>query len=198
VLLEEGGLTEVGSVTTGSENDNTVGRFLLAVDSVGNTGNIVTRLVDGGDVGLLDDLDTTGLLLGEVFQSLHQGVGDGHTGELGIVTTVCAGVSVSTETGDEGEVEVEDILQPLDGGGRLVGQDLDQLGTGLVTGGLEGIVVELLDAVLDAEIGLGASESTVDTGGGLGRVTTEESLLVQNEDVATVEVDSVCGAEARD
>jgi hypothetical protein len=114
------------------------------------------------------------------------------------MATVCAGVSVSSETGDEGEVEVENILQPLDGGGGLVGQDLDQVRTGLVTGRLEGIFVELLDTVLDAEIDLGASESTVDTGGGLGRVTTEESLLIQNEDVATVEVDGVCGAEARD
>ena len=198
VLLEEGGVTEVSGVTTGSENDDTVGDLLLAVDGVGNTGDIVTGLVDGGDVGLLDDLDTTGLTFGEIFQSLHQGVGDGHTGELGVMATVCAGVSVSTETGDESEVEVEDILQPLDGGGGLVGQDLDQVRTGLVTGRLESIFVELLDTVLDAEIGLGASESTVDTGGGLGRVTTEESLLIQNEDVATVEVDGVCGAEARD
>lgn len=198
MLLEEGGVTEVSGVTTGSENDDTVGDLLLAVDGVGNTGDIVTGLVDGGDVGLLDDLDTTGLTFGEIFQSLHQGVGDGHTGELGIMATVCAGVSVSSETGDEGEVEVEDILQPLDGGGGLVGQDLDQVRTGLVTGRLEGIFVELLDAVLDAEFGLGASESTVDTGGGLGRVTTEESLLIQNGDVATVEVDGVCGAEARD
>lgn len=198
VLLEERGVTEVSGVTTGSKNDNTIDGLLLAVDGVGNAGDIVTRLVDGGDVGLLDDLDTTGLLFGEVFQSLHQGVGDGHTGELGVMATVCAGVSVSSETGDEGEVEVEDILQPLDGGGRLVGQDLDEVGTGLVTGRLEGIVVELLDAVLDAEIGLGAGEGTVDTGGGLGRVTTEESLLVQNDDVATVEVDGVCGAEAGD
>lgn len=198
VLLEEGGFTEVSGVTTGSENDDTVDRLLLAVDGVGNTGDVVTRLVDGGDVGLLDDLNATGLTFGKVFQSLHQGVGDGHTGELGIMATVCAGVSVSSETGDEGKVEVEDILQPLDGGSGLVGQDLDQVGTGLVTGGLEGIFVELLDAVLDAEIGLGASESTVDTGGGLGRVTTEESLLIQNEDIATVEVDGVCGAEARD
>lgn len=198
VLLEERSLTEVSGVTTGSENDDTVGDLLLAVNSVGNAGDIVTRLVDGGDVGLLDDLDTTGLLLGEIFQSLHQGVGNGHTGELGVMTAVCAGESVSSETGDEGEVEVEDILQPLDGGGGLVGQDLDQVGTGLVTGRLEGVIVELLDAVLDAEIDLGAGESTVDTGGGLGRVTTEERLLVQNQDVATVEVDGVCGTEARD
>lgn len=198
MLLEEGGLTEISGITTGSENDDTVDRLLLAVDGVGDTGDIVTRLVNGGDVGLFDDLDTTGLLFREVFQSLHQGVGDGHTGKLGIMATVCAGVSVAPETGDESEVEVENILQPLNGGGRLVCQDLDQVGAGLVTGGLESIFVELLDAVLDAEIGLGASESTVDTGGGLGRVTTEESLLVQNEDVATVEVGSVCGAETGD
>jgi hypothetical protein len=38
------------------------------------------------------------------------------------------------ETRDEGEVEVELILEPLNGSGGLVGQDLDEVGTGLVTG----------------------------------------------------------------
>jgi hypothetical protein len=77
-------------------------------------------------------------------------------------------VGVTAQTGDQGEIEIEDILQPLDGGGGLVGQDLDQVWTGLVTGGLEGILVEGLDAVANAEVDLGASESTVDAGGGLG------------------------------
>jgi hypothetical protein len=112
------------------------------------------------------------------------------------VTTVSAGVGVTAQSGDEGEIEVEDILQPLDGGGGLVGQNLDEVGAGLITGGLEGVLVELLDAVGNAEVGLGASEGTVDTGGGLGGVTTEEGLFVEDEDVATVQVDGVGGTEA--
>lgn len=43
---------------------------------------------------------------------------------------------------------------------------------------------------------MGAGEGTVDTGGGLGRVTTEEGLFVENDDVATVQVDGVGGTEA--
>jgi hypothetical protein len=107
-------------------------------------------------------------------------------------------VGVTAQSGDEGEIEVEDILQPLDGGGGLVGQDLDEVGAGLVTGGLESVLVELLDSVGDAEVGLGAGEGTVDAGGGLGRVTTEEGLLVENDDVATVQVDGVGGTETGD
>jgi hypothetical protein len=90
------------------------------------------------------------------------------------MTTVCTGLGVTTQTRDESEVEVEDVLQPLDGGGGLVGQDLDQVGTGLVTGGLEGVIVKCLDTVGNAEVDLGAGEGTVNTGGGLGRVAAKE------------------------
>jgi hypothetical protein len=76
-------------------------------------------------------------------------------------------VGVTAQSGDQGEIEVEDILQPLNGGGGLVGEDLDQIGTGLVTGRLEGVLVEGLDAVRDAKVDLSASEGSVDTGGGL-------------------------------
>lgn len=71
------------------------------------------------------------------------------------------------ETRDESEIEVEDILQPLDGGSGLVCEDFDEVGTSLVSGGFQGIIVELLHAILNTEINLGASESTVDTRGSL-------------------------------
>lgn len=71
------------------------------------------------------------------------------------------------ETRDKSEIEVEDILQPLNGGSGLVCEDFDEVGTSLVSGGLHGIIVELLHAILNTEINLGASESTVDTRGGL-------------------------------
>jgi len=174
VLLEQRGVAKVSGVTTGGQNDDTVDGLGLAVQSVGNTGDVVAVPVNASDIGLLDDLDTAGLGIGKFLKTLHQGIGDSHTGELGIVTTVCARLAVTTQTGDESEVEVEDILQPLNGGSGLVGKDLDQVGAGLVPSRLEGVLVELLDAVLDAELGLGASECTVNAGSGLGGVTTEE------------------------
>lgn len=38
------------------------------------------------------------------------------------------------ETGDKSEIEVEDVLQPLNGGSGLVGKDLDEVRASLVTG----------------------------------------------------------------
>ena len=90
------------------------------------------------------------------------------------MATVRPGLGVATETGHEGQVEVEDVLQPLNSSGGLVGENLDQLGASLVSGGLEGIIVELLDAVLNLQVNLGAREGAVDTGGSLGGVATEE------------------------
>ena len=37
-----------------------------------------------------------------------------HSGELGIAT-MCAGLAVATETRDLGQVEAEDILEPIHG-----------------------------------------------------------------------------------
>lgn len=79
------------------------------------------------------------------------------------------------KTRNKGKIEVEDILEPLNGSSRLVCEDLDQFGTGLVPCGFEGVFVEGLDAVLNIEVGLSAGEGAVDTGGSLGRVTTKES-----------------------
>ncbi len=79
------------------------------------------------------------------------------------------------KAGDEGEVKVEDILEPLNGSSGLVGEDLDEVRAGLVTGRLEGILVELLDAVLDLVVDLGAGQGTVDTGCGLCGVAAEEA-----------------------
>lgn len=78
------------------------------------------------------------------------------------------------ESRHESQIEVEDILQPLDSGCRLVCEHLDQVRPSLVSGRLERVLVELLDTILDTEINLSARESSVDSGGGLGRVSTKE------------------------
>ena len=96
VLLQERGVAEVGSITTGGQNDGAVDREILAVVLVGNTGDLVAILVQAGNAGLLDDGDTLRLGLGELLQTLHERIGNGHTGELGIVATVRTGLGVTT------------------------------------------------------------------------------------------------------
>jgi hypothetical protein len=82
---------------------------------------------------------------------------------------------VATETRDKCEVEVEDVLKPLNGGSGLVCEDLDQVWAGLVASRLEGVIVELLDTVANLVIDLGSCEGTIDAGGGLRRVAAEEA-----------------------
>lgn len=192
VLLEERGVGEIGGITSGSEDNRAVERKGLAVQFIGDTVDSVALLVKARHAGLLDNLNTLRLVLGELLEALHQGVGDGHARELGIMTSVCSGLRVATkrrlamliylrgifllpQTRDKGEIEVELILKPLNGGSRLVGEDLDKIGASLVTGRLEGIVVKLLDAVGDARLDLGAGEGTVDTGRRLCGVAAEEA-----------------------
>ena len=60
----------------------------------------------------------------------------------------------SPETRNESQIEVEDVHQPLDGCGRLVGQNLDQVRPRLVSRRLQCVIVELLDAVANLVVNL--------------------------------------------
>jgi len=86
---------EVGSVSTSRENDRAIHRSLLAVEAVCDSSGNVTLQIHAGDLGLLDKLNALRLGLGELLESLHQSVCDGHTGELGIVATVRSGLGVA-------------------------------------------------------------------------------------------------------
>lgn len=119
---------------------------------------------------------------------------------------------------DQSQVEVEDVHQPLDGSGRLVGEDLDQVWAGLVARRLECVIVELLDAVANLCIDLRPGEGTVDSGCGLGGVASHEvcaesasaallrdakrqgcatlTVLVKEHYIASSKVDGVGGAQA--
>ena len=52
-----------------------------------------------------------------------------------------------------------------------------------------------MDAVWDVGINLCSGESTVDSGCGFCRVSSKESILVENNDVSSVEVDGVRSTE---
>lgn len=96
VLLEERRVAEVSSIATGSQNNDAIRGDRLSILLVGHTGDVVSIPVDGGDAGSLLDLNTVRLELAELFQALHEGVGDGHSRELGIMATVCSGLRVTT------------------------------------------------------------------------------------------------------
>lgn len=82
---------------------------------------------------------------------------------------------VLPKSGDQRQVEIEHILQPLYRRGRLVRQNLDQIWPGLVSCGFQRVVVELLDAVTDLGVDLCSGESTVDARCRLGRVSAKET-----------------------
>jgi hypothetical protein len=96
VLLQKRVLCEISSIATGRKDDWAFHGDFLAIKDVCDTSSNIALGVDLGDLGLLDELDTLWLGLGQFLVSLHQSVGDGHSGELGIVTTVGSGEGVST------------------------------------------------------------------------------------------------------
>jgi hypothetical protein len=96
VLLEKGAVSEIGSVTTSSEDDWALDGILLAIKLVDDAYGLVALLVDLGNAGLLDQLGAFGLLLGQLLETLHERIGDGHTGKFGIMTTVSTGFRVTT------------------------------------------------------------------------------------------------------
>lgn len=102
-------------------------------------------------------LSTVGLGGGNLLELLHKSVGDGHTGELG-TSTVGTHLRVTTETRDLGKVEVEVVDEPVDGVTGAVGENLDEVVTSKVTGGLLGVGKELGGGVGNVQVlGLGLS-----------------------------------------
>jgi hypothetical protein len=169
VFLQQPALCKVGGVSARSEDDRPIFFVRFPVRFVFNANRLVTVSYHFGDPSLLYDGGPFGGVLRNILESLHESVRDDHTREH-FLSSVSTGLRVSAEPRDEREIEVEDILEPFDGSGRLVGQDLDEFGASKITGGFEGVVIELLDAVFDVEGDLGACQSTIDARRGLGRV----------------------------
>lgn len=64
---------------------------------------------------------------------LHQGIGDGHTRELG-ATSMRPLFTMSSQSRDLAKVKVESLDEPVDCISRFVGKDLDQVISSEFTG----------------------------------------------------------------
>ena len=135
--------------------------MLLALVGVFDTDDSIAVLDKFGDLGLLEDLDALRHGDGEVLDTLELGVGNDHTGELS-TTAVCALLRVAAETGDEGKVEVEFVLKPVDGACGATGEDLDEVVACEVLCGFLRVFEEDLGVVLDALCELCAGAGAVD------------------------------------
>ncbi len=166
----------------------------LAIQLVCDARDVVALFVEPRDPRLLDERDPVRLRLGKLFYPLHESICDGHARELGVMATMGSGLGMSTaeqlervgagkrdigddvpEPRNECQIQVEDILEPLDCCRRLVRQDFDQIRPRLIAGGLQGIIVKLLHAVLNLVVDLGSREGAVYAGRGFGRVAAEEA-----------------------
>ncbi len=103
-------------------------------------------------------------------------VGEGVALRYSRCCTVSEGLLPNRETRVRSRLKVS--MQPLDGSGGLVGEDLDEVWSRLVTGRLECVIVELLDAVGNLVVDLCPGKGTVDSGCGLGGVATHEVCSV--------------------
>lgn len=69
---------------------------------------------------------------------------------------------VSSEATEDGKIEVELVLQPVDCRGRVASENLDEIISCEVLCGFFGVVEEGLDRVLDATVLLGAGAGALE------------------------------------
>lgn len=85
VLLEKRVLGEVSGITTGGEDNGTVGSLALAVVSIVNTNDSTLLVLEEVDnPSLLLDGNALGVAYSEILETFHLSVGDDHTGELSV------------------------------------------------------------------------------------------------------------------
>mmetsp|Transcript_12216 Transcript_12216/g.23655 ORF Transcript_12216/g.23655 Transcript_12216/m.23655 type:complete len:521 (-) Transcript_12216:387-1949(-) len=126
---------KVSGITAGGDHDQSRLRESLALsvgilDATHSARGVGEKAVD---LCLGNDAGTVRGGLGNVFELLHQGVCDGHPWEP-LLSAMGALEGVASETGDEGQVQVEGGLQPFDCGPRVVGECLDERGASQLTG----------------------------------------------------------------
>lgn len=136
--------------------------MILALVGVLDADDSIAVLDEFGDIGLFENLNALGQCDGEVLDALELCVCDDHTGELS-ATAVCALLRVTAETGNEGEVKVELVLEPMDGVCGATGEDLNKVVACEVFCGFLRVVEEYLGVILNAFCELCAGTGAIDT-----------------------------------
>ena len=136
--------------------------MFLSLVGILDANDSIAVLDEFGDIGLLENLNALRHCDGKVLNALELSVCDDHTGELS-ATAVCALLRVTAKTGDEGEVEVELILEPVDGVCGATGEDLDEVVACEVFCGFLGVFEEYLGVVLNSLCKLCAGAGAIDT-----------------------------------
>mmetsp|Transcript_23149 Transcript_23149/g.34609 ORF Transcript_23149/g.34609 Transcript_23149/m.34609 type:complete len:325 (+) Transcript_23149:794-1768(+) len=181
VLSQEGVLSEVGTEAAAGQDHGAELLLVLAAFLVDEADAGLAVHQEGVGTSLGDDASSVGLL-GNLLEHLDECVGDGHARES-LRTTVGSGSRVTTQSCQQGEIQVELLHQPVDIRTTVAAENLDELGALGTT--LQGVVGEELDGVLDSLRLLGLGGSAVDAAGGFGGVTTAEGRLVHEQCLAS-------------
>ena len=160
MLGQQGVGIEIGSETTGADDDRA--HFLMVHASllVLDTDNGTILLDQGVCASLADDLGAALRVLLDVLKHLDQRVSDSHTGEA-FLTAMGTGHGVTTKTGEKGQIELELVDKPLHTHAGFVREDLGDVG--LLGSAFHDIAKENLSGVTDLLLALGGRVSSVDT-----------------------------------
>jgi len=128
MLGEQGVVAEISTEAAAREDDGAVGDLDLLLVIVLATNNGGAVHAEFKDLSLVDDHGALALgVLLDLLEALHEGVCDSHTREA-FLTTMGTGGGMTTETGDQREIELEFVDQPIDTRAGLGAQDLGDLG----------------------------------------------------------------------
>mmetsp|Transcript_35213 Transcript_35213/g.75973 ORF Transcript_35213/g.75973 Transcript_35213/m.75973 type:complete len:284 (-) Transcript_35213:205-1056(-) len=170
VLSQEGVLSEVGTEAAAGQDHGAELLLVLAAFLVDEADAGLAVHQEGVGTSLGDDASSVGLL-GNLLEHLDEGIGDGHAGES-LRTTMGSGSRVAAQSGQQGQVQVELLDQPIDVCTTVAAQDLDDLR--LLGTTLHGVRCKQSNGVIHTLGLLCLGLSTVDAASSLGGVATTE------------------------
>ena len=137
---------EIGSISSGTNNDTSVFFMSLLISSFVDHTDTVTFVVFDqiNHSGFVDLSGLFGVSLANLFVFLHETISDGHAWETFFASVSSVG-TVASHTGQQGKIQVESGHQPVDSGTGVLGQHPTQGVRGLGTarsGRLEYVFLE--------------------------------------------------------
>mmetsp|Transcript_51518 Transcript_51518/g.84392 ORF Transcript_51518/g.84392 Transcript_51518/m.84392 type:complete len:376 (-) Transcript_51518:12-1139(-) len=193
VLGQQGIIRKVGAKAPRGQNHGAFLGEVLALLLVGHATNSSGLSQELLDLGLVDDSRQV-TALRNLLHHLDQSIGDGHSRET-LLATMGAGSRMTTETSQEGHVQVELVHQPIDVRAAVSTEHLHQLR--FLGSALQGIGSKELDGVLHLLHLLGLRLCPVDATGGFGGISTAEGAFVHQDHLAAALQDRIRCGDAR-